>query len=141
MLKSCFIADVHTAHITEMVRSALETCKTTVVLVPSSCTSLVQPLDVVVNRVFKQTVDRLQNEHMQQNLEQYFNISFSASQRHVLIIDWVGATWAEVCQNKEMLKHAFEKCGILVPTRAIANSRVGWVLARPIFAPEKTMPK
>ena len=28
---------------------------------------------------------------------------------------WVGAAWAEVCQNKDAVKWGFEKCGISVP--------------------------
>ena len=109
------IADVHKAQKTEKVLHALEACKTTVVLVPPGCTSLVQPLDVVVNANFKQIVDRLQTEHMQQNLEQYVNNSLSASQRRILITGWVGAAWAEVCLKKDMIKRGFEKCGISVP--------------------------
>ena len=106
---------MHKAQKTAKVLNALEACKTTLVLVPPGCTSLVQPLDVVVNGQFKQIVDRLQTEHMQQNLEQYVNNSFSASQRRVLITGWVGAAWAEVCRNKDALKRGFEKCGISVP--------------------------
>lgn len=108
------IADVHKAQKTTNVLNALEACKTIVVLVPPGCTSLVQPLDVVVNAKFKQIVDCLQTEHMQQNLEQYVNNSLSASQRRVLITGWVGAAWAEVCQNKDAVKRGFEKCGISV---------------------------
>ena len=43
------------------------------------------------------------------------NNSLSASQRRVLVTGWVGAAWAEVCQNKDMVKRGFEKCGISVP--------------------------
>ena len=113
--RSFFIVDVHKTQTTAKVRIALEACKTTVVFVPSGCTSLVQPLDIVVNGVFKQIVDLLKAEHMQQNLEQYVNNSFSASQRCVLITGWVEAAWAEVCQKREMLKRGFEKCDISVP--------------------------
>ena len=58
------IADVHKAQKTTKVLNALEACKTTVAFVPPGCTSLVQPLDVVVNAKFKQIVDHLQTEHM-----------------------------------------------------------------------------
>ena len=30
---------------------------------------------------------------------------------------------------------------VAIANRAVANGRVGWVLARPIFAPEETKPK
>ena len=109
------IADVHRAQKTANVLNALKACNTTVVLVPPCCTSLVQPLDVSVNAKFKQTIDRQQTEHMQENLELYVNNSLSASQRRVLITGWVGAAWADLCQQKDMIKRAFRKCGISVP--------------------------
>ena len=107
---------MHKEQKTTKVLNALEAYKTTVVLVPPGCTNLVQSLDVVVNVKFKQTVDRLQTEHMQQNLEQYMKNSPSVLQRNVLITGWVvAAAWAKVCQNKDMVKRGFEKCGISVP--------------------------
>jgi len=33
----------------------------------------------------------------------------------VLITEWVGSTWAQMSQKKEMVQRAFEKCGISVP--------------------------
>ena len=90
-------------------------CKTTVVLVPAGCTSLVQPLDVVFNREFKNVTDRLQNKHMQNNLEQYINNSLTATLRRVLISKWVGAAWVEVSKKKDMVKRGFEKCGVSMP--------------------------
>lgn len=92
------VADVHKAQKTAKVINALKACKTTLVLVPPDCTSLVQPLDVSVNAKFKQAVDRHQTEHMHQNLELYVNNGLSASQRRILITGWVGAAWTEVCQ-------------------------------------------
>ena len=32
-----------------------------------------------------------------------------------MITTWVGAAWAKVCQNKDVVKQGFEKCGISVP--------------------------
>ena len=39
-----------------------------------------------------------------------------------MITTWVGTAWAEVCQNKDVVKQGFEKCGIFVP---IDGSRDG----------------
>ena len=39
--------------------------------VPGGCASLIQPVDVVVNKPFKEVVDRLATTHMQENLDDY----------------------------------------------------------------------
>lgn len=51
---SLLVADVHRAQKTDKVLNMLKECKTTTALVPSGCTSLVQPLDVALNAQFKQ---------------------------------------------------------------------------------------
>lgn len=110
------IADMHKAQKTpEILNKLKRECKTDVVLVPPGCTSLVQPLDVAFNAEFKGAIDVLQTEHMHNHLEQYFSNSLSASARRVLITKWVGEAWAQISQKKEMVKCAFEKCGISVP--------------------------
>ena len=110
------IADVHKAQTTDNVIAFLKRETTTsVVLVPAGCTSLVQPLDVSFNGVFKSVVERLQNDHMHQNLDKYVSGTIPAGQRRILFSKWVGEAWAEVSKNKEMIRRAFEKCGISVP--------------------------
>lgn len=81
-------------------------------LVPSGCTSLVQPLDVAFNAEFKEAIYQLQTEHMHNHLERYVNNSLSASARRILITKWVGAAWVQMSQKKEMVQCAFKKCGI-----------------------------
>lgn len=54
-------------------------CKTEVMLVPPGCTSPVQPLDVAFNGEFKNVIDQLQTEHMDEHLNAYINNSLSAS--------------------------------------------------------------
>lgn len=110
------IADVHRAQTTDAVKNFLTSqTKTHLVLVPPGCTSLVQPLDVSFNRAFKSVVERLQNEHMHNNLEMYVNGTIPAAQRRILISKWVGEAWAEISRDKEMIRRGFEKCGISVP--------------------------
>ena len=52
---------------------------------------------------------------MHKNISLYVEGKISASQRRVLISTWVGEAWNEVCLNREMIRRAFEKCGISVP--------------------------
>lgn len=69
------IADVHKAQTTTAIMNALAKCKTEVILVPPGCTSLVQPLDVSFNAEFKSLIDKLQTEHMHDNLDDYVSNS------------------------------------------------------------------
>ena len=106
------IADVHKAQTTPAIMNALAKCKTEVILVLPGCTSLVQPLDVSFNAELKSIIDKLQTEHMHDNLDKYVSNGFSASARRVLITKWVGEAWEKVSQKETMIQRAFKKCGL-----------------------------
>ena len=52
------VADVHAAQHTDAVKTALRNYKTELVNVPPGCTSRIQPLDVCINKPFKEAVKR-----------------------------------------------------------------------------------
>ena len=105
--------DVHRAQTTEDIQSILETdCHTTYTYVPGGCASLVQPVDVSFNKPFKSAVERLANQHMQENLDANVKVDINASARRVLFTKWVGQAWEEVSADKEMIVRSFKKCGI-----------------------------
>ena len=109
------IADVHRAQKTENILNKLEKdCKTEVTFVPGGCTSLIQPVDVVINKPFKERVEKFATEHMQENLDSYVNGTIPAKERRVLFTKWVGQAWEEVSAMKEMVKRSFMKTGIAV---------------------------
>ena len=109
------IADVHRAQTTTAIQDMLRECRTALALVPPGTTSLVQPLDVSVNAEFKHFVEELQNKLIHCNVKMYVEGKISASQRRVLITNWVGEAWTKVSSNTEMIQRAFQKCGIAVP--------------------------
>ena len=82
--------------------------------VPGGCTSLIQPVDVVVNKPFKEVVDRLATTHMQENLDDYVRGKITASERRALFTKWVGQAWEEVSAKKDMVQQSFMKTGIAV---------------------------
>ena len=69
------ILDVHKAQKTEAVQALLDKCSTDTTYIPGGCTSLIQPLDVSFNKPFKNTVEWLATEHMQENLEAYGKVN------------------------------------------------------------------
>ena len=83
--------DCHRAQKVDDVISLLsKECKTTVVYIPPGCTSLVQPLDVVVNKPFKMYIEKLATQHLQNNLDDYVHGRVNTSQRRILFTSWVG---------------------------------------------------
>ena len=106
--------DVHRAQKTDAILESLDSCNTFPIFVPPGTTSLVQPLDVTFNKPFKAEVDKLANEHMQQNLESYVRGEINASERRILFTKWVGEAWERLSAKKEMIIRAFRKCGISV---------------------------
>jgi len=64
--------DQHRSQKTIFLLSKLkDECNATTVLVPPSCTSVVQPLDVVFNGPFKKAVDNLATAHVESNVSSY----------------------------------------------------------------------
>ena len=105
-------ADVHKAQQTPDVKQWLHKCKTTLINVPGGTTSRVQPLDVCINKPFKNYVREFFEQHLDSNLELYVDGKLSASERRVLTTKWVGGAWDRIKKDKELIRHSFKKCGL-----------------------------
>ena len=71
-----------------------------------------QPLDVCINKPFKEVVKRQHEAHMSENLQLYTKGKLTASDRQVLLTKSVGKAWQEVNQSKDTIIRSFKKCGI-----------------------------
>ena len=87
-------------------------CKTEPIFVPAGTASMVQSVDVIFNRPFKEAIDAMANSHVQENLEDYMRGRITASER-ILFTKWVGKAWDEI-SAKDMIIRSFKKCGISV---------------------------
>ena len=105
--------DVHRAQKTDAILESLDSCNTFPICVPSGTTSLAQPLDVTFNKLFKAEVDKLANEHMQQNLESYVRGEINASKLRVLGEGGWGSMGEDVCKKGDDCS-SLQKCGISV---------------------------
>lgn len=87
-------------------------CNTTSMLIPPGCTSLLQPLDVVVNAPFKRLVNDLATSHMQEILMiMFMGIFLLSSKEYCLQPGYVGEAWEKICTNRDMVIREFRKCG------------------------------
>ena len=89
----------------------LQRVKTALVNVPKGTTSRVQPLDVSINKPFKNFVRRQFEEHIDKNLELYINGKISAAERRVLITKWVANAWQSIKGETDLIQRSFLKCG------------------------------
>ncbi|KAF3924499.1 hypothetical protein ABW20_dc0105467 [Dactylellina cionopaga] len=108
------VFDAHRAQKTEAIRNLLHDLQTIAAIVPPGCTSLVQPLDVSINKPFKDYVAEASHRHFEENIDQWETEKFTAGQRRVLMTTWVGEAWERMCKSTDTIKRSFQKCGITV---------------------------
>ena len=106
------VADVHTAQQYRSCKDSSGKYKTELVNVPPGCTSRVQPLDVSVNKPFKEEVKRQHEKHMSDNLQLYTESKLSAwLEACSLDANVIAEAWKEINRNKETVIRSFKKCG------------------------------
>ena len=108
------IADVQRVQETECVKVILTKKMTSLCNVPRGCTSRVQVVDVTVNKLFKNEVRRLFEDHLDKHLylELCVEGKLSASQRRILMTKWVGQAWKKISGIKESIIRSFQKRGL-----------------------------
>ena len=105
-------AHVHRAQQTATVKRMLQSKNTVLVNIPPACTSKFQPLDMSINKPFKDYLRTQFEKHRDENIEFYISNRLTASKRRVLVTTWVAEAWEKIKTNKEMIIRAFTKCGI-----------------------------
>ena len=110
------VTDAHRAQCTESMKDMFKTlCNTQVACIPAGCTPLVQPLDTCIFAALKFHIERIQNQHMMENLDAYTHGTIPAWKRRVLITKWVGEAWSLVTRQRALVSRSFVKCGIALP--------------------------
>ena len=70
----------------------LQSKNTVLVNIPPGCTSKVQPLEVSINKPFKDYLRTQFEKHRDENIELYISNKLTASKRRVLVTKWVAET-------------------------------------------------
>ena len=118
------VADVHRAQQADGVKALLKKKNTELVNVPPGCTSRVQPLDISVNKPFKDVVREQFEKHLEENLQRYTEGKISTSKRRVLVTKWVGKAWTEGGSNRDLVLRSFKKCGISLSLGGSENGEI-----------------
>lgn len=113
---SLFALDLCSAHKTEPILQLLHSNHIIPSLIPPGCTSLVQPLDVSINKPLKGMIRDLTDEAILdcENVESFEK--WSVGQRRVLTTNCVGDAWYKFCiEKKEIVERVFRKLGLSLP--------------------------
>ena len=103
--QSLLVWDSFSAHLTDTVKQQLCENKTATVVIPGGLTSLVQPLDVCLNKPFK---DRLREKWMTWMMSGEKTFTPGGQLRAAFLVtvcQWVKESWQEL--SKEMVERSF----------------------------------
>lgn len=101
-------------------------CNTLAWYGPSECTDEVQPVDAGAGRFLKVEVGRQMDIWLEQsdNLERWETASLTASDRRVLITQWMGAAMARLNSQQAYRYRLFEKCGMAMTVDGSGDDRI-----------------
>ena len=99
--------DQFRAHKTEKVKEKLKALKTTQAMIPGGLTSVLQPLDVVINKPFKDRLRQKWVEWMSSDDKPLTKGGNLKKPALALVTSWVKSAWYDLPQ--EMVKKSFLK--------------------------------
>lgn len=109
---SMLVLDAFRGHLTLPVKTKLKDVRTELVVIPSGMTSQLQPLDVCLNKPFKDHVRRLYQEWMSNSNAALSLTPTGRLKRASLatLAQWVADAWAAI--PEQMVLASFRKCCI-----------------------------
>lgn len=108
--RSMLVYDVFEAHVTDSVKAAFRRENTDLAVIPGGLTSLLQPLDVCLNKPFKDRVKEIWMKWMAEGVHQFTAGGRQKKPSEELICSWIAQAWQSI--PEEMIVRSFLKCGI-----------------------------
>ena len=96
-----------------------ETCRdelnTIVYMLPENHTDKLQPIDAGCGRMMKLKIGAAMETWLEEedNLDKWQD-NLLASDRRILMTQWAGKAWSELCSNQTFFKRLFEKTGCMI---------------------------
>ena len=109
--RSLLVWDMFRAHCCDSVKEKLKEYRTRQAVIPGGCTSVLQPLDVSINKPFKTYLRKLWNTWMVSG-EKEFTKSGAMKRPGLSLVDmqWVKEAWESI--SDDIIIRSFKKCGI-----------------------------
>jgi len=108
--RSLLVMDSFEGHKTNTIKNIAFNENTDLAIIPGGLTSIVQPLDVCLNKPFKDKLREKWNIWMSSGQFSYTKGGNLKKPEYGIICKWILEVWAEI--PKEMIVKSFKKCGI-----------------------------
>ena len=108
--RSLLVWDQFRSHLMESVVANVREQNTDIAVIPGGLTSLVQPLDVSINKLFKDMMRKEWNEWMIGGEKTYTKGGSMRAATMPEVCQWIIDSWNKV--KVETIQKAFKKCGI-----------------------------
>jgi hypothetical protein len=122
------VMDLLRSHKTSPVRDVLRAHDITLSLVPGGCTGLVQPVDVSVNRPFKDLLkEEIDLEFERRDIEGAESIQGTSAvgEMRVMMTHCVARAWEKFCnERQEVIVRSFRCLGISLPIDGSADAEI-----------------
>jgi len=105
--------DVASFHKTPAILQKLRNIHVTTALIPSGCTSLLQPLNTAVNRPFKDWLCKVTEKYLD-SLSEGDITKWTVSDWRVMTTYVVAAAARKLTQKVDLVRKAFIECGISI---------------------------
>ena len=97
-------------HKTNIIKNIASNANTDLAIIPGGLTSVIQPLNVCLNKLFKDRLCEKWNAWMSSDQFTYTKGGNLKKPDYSIICKWILEAWAEI--PKEMIIKSFKKCGI-----------------------------
>lgn len=108
--RSILVWDMFRAHLVDSVKKNLRRNKTRQAVIPGGTTSVLQPLDVCLNKPFKCNMRKLWNLWMIEGTKELTPAGNLRRPSIPLVCEWVVKAWQDI--PTDMVIRSFKKCGI-----------------------------
>ncbi len=120
--ESLLVMDSFSTHLTDAIAEKLKKSKVHTVVIHGGCTSVLQPLDVSLNKPFKAILRQLWQQYMLDSAEELekkraegstpvSKMKITAPSKQTMV-DWITAAWLELARNIDAVKKSFLVTGI-----------------------------
>ena len=108
--RSLLVWDMFSAHLKETVKSAFQKERTDMAVIPGGLTSQLQPLDVCLNKPFKDRIRQMWSDWICSDAVTKTKSGLPQKPDITLVARWVKDAWDSI--PSEMVQKSFRKCGI-----------------------------